>query len=724
MLLNAPEADAKRTVFFEALFEHADGYVFLSFLDAARNFSETSYKLPEQFQTFIGDVNPKVGNNNVYFCPQVFETGKRTKENVLATPCAWADLDSCKPENMLLAPTFVLESSPGRYQALWIFAEDIDPVDAEDISKRIAYYHAKDGADKSGWDLTQLLRVPFTHNLKYGGASIRPQVKILQVNSVKYHKADFDVYPPTGELTASDIPFPTEELPESEKVLEKYRMKLQPAALVLFQTEPQDDWSRALWQLQMMCYEAGMDREEVFVITRDSACNKYERDGRSPMALWKEVSKSWIQFEERQRGSIGGITADESLLSDEERKDALAETSVIEEYVEWAKTIGDAAWAYHEAGAFVALSTLLAGSVKLPTSFGTVVPNLWFMILADTTLTRKTTAMDIAMDMVVEIDSDALMATDGSIEGLFTSMSTRPGRSSVFLRDEFSGLLEAMIKKDYMAGMMETLTKLYDGKYQKRLLKKDVIEVRDPILIVFAGGIKTRVQAQLTYEHVGSGFLPRFLFVSADSDPTRLRPLGPPTETTLGRRGAIVTRLQTIWSHYQQQQVLTINGRQIAAPRRWDAVLTPDAWQRYNKFEHDMVTFGVASTQADVLVPTFDRMSKSALKMSVLLAAQRELSDHVVVQESDLIKAITYIERWRPYTLDVVTNLGKTAAERNIELILGAIKRQPGVMKSHVMRAYHLNARDTDQILTTLDQRQLVSRIKAGRSERLYPMGN
>lgn len=722
MLLNAPEADRKRSTFFDAVFNDVDGYVFLSFLDSAKNFSEKAYKLPEQRASFYSDINPKVGNYNVYFCPQVFETEKRTKESVKYTPCAWADLDSCSPEKMLLAPTFVLESSPGRYQALWLFAEEVTPVDAEEISKRIAYYHANDGADKSGWDLSQLLRVPFTHNLKYGGAASRPQVLITSANSVSYHKADFEVYPKTGELSASDIPYP-EVIPKPEDILEKFRMKLQPAAIVLFQTEPQDDWSRALWQLQMMCYEAGMDREEVFAIAADSACNKYERDGRPASALWKEVCKSWIQFEERQHGTIGHKKADETLLSDQERRDAESITSVVEEYVEWAKTIGDAAWAYHEAGAFVALSTLLAGAVKLPTSFGTVVPNLWFMILADTTLTRKTTAMDIAMDMIAEIDSDAVMATDGSIEGLFTSMSTRPGRSSVFLRDEFSGLLEAMIKKDYMAGMMETLTKLYDGKYQKRLLKKDVIEVRDPILILFAGGIKTRVQAQLTYEHVGSGFLPRFLFVSADSDPTRLRPLGPPTEQSMGRRGAILTRFQTISSYYQQSQLININGRQIASPRRWEASLTPEAWVRYNKFEHDMVTFGVSSTQADILVPTFDRMSKSALKMSVLLAAQRALGDHVTVEESDLIKAITYIEKWRPYTLDVVTNLGKTAAERSIELILGAIKRQPGVLKSHVMRAYHLDARTVEMVLSTLDQRQMISRIKSGRTEKLYPMG-
>jgi len=198
------------------------------------------------------------------------------------------------------------------------------------------------------------------------------------------------------------------------------------------------------------------------------------------------------------------------------------------------------------------LACLLAGSLRLPTSYGTVVPNLWFMILADTTLTRKTTAMDIAVDLIVEIDPDAILATDGSIEGLFQSLSTRPSRSSLFLRDEFSGLLEAMVKKDYYAGMAETLTKLYDGKFQKRVLRREVIEVRDPILNLFAGGIRTKIYELLRYEHVSSGFIPRFMFVAADSDITRLRPLGPPTERNVEARAAIITRLKDLVDHYDQ----------------------------------------------------------------------------------------------------------------------------------------------------------------------------
>src|ERR1035437_8263517 len=134
--------------------------------------------------------------------------------------------------------------------------------------------------------------------------------------------------------------------------------------------------------------------------------------------------------------------------------------------------------------------------------------------------------MDLAMDLLAEVDDSIIMATDGSLEGLLTGLAARPGQPSIFLRDEFSGLLEAMVKKDYMAGMAELLTKLYDGTMQRRMLRKEVIEVKDPRLIFYAGGIKNKITSLLTYEQVSSGFMPRFIFITAESDLNKIKPVG------------------------------------------------------------------------------------------------------------------------------------------------------------------------------------------------------
>jgi hypothetical protein len=715
-------AQDRRASLFLFLFGDESGYLCISTRNAAtKKFQDTYWRYPEQLDEAFEYVTRLSVAADVWFCPTLLNIPERKKENVSSSTCLWADLDECSPDLMIIPPTIVFQTSVDRYQALWRMSETIHATDAEKVNKRIAYMHAEQGCDRSGWDLTQLLRVPLTINHKYPR---KPKVIVEKAESNRvYSLEDFDVYP---KLEDEDISLSAiqEEIPSDtpEQLLEGYRKTLNARAWALFEDEPQGTWSEQLWELELILFESGMRPGEVFKVAKYAACNKYARDGRPDTFLWKEITRAFTAYESRQSHVVADLTSSgwtsedvtvDPLLTDDDRKWCRDNPTIVEEYVEWAKTVGDAAWQYHQAGAFVILSSLLAGPVKLPTSFGVIVPNLWFMILADTTLTRKTTAMDLAIDMLVEIDSDIVLATDGSVEGLMTSLSMRPGRPSVFLRDEFSGMLEQFTKRDYYAGMMETLTKLYDGKYQKRVLRREILEVRDPVLILFAGGIRDRVLANLTHEHVGTGFLPRFVFVTAESDVTRLRPLGPPSDNTQLGREDIISRLRDIYLNYRSDQVIRSGKDEFTMPRDTRALLTEDAWALYNRYEAKMLESALRSPLAAIMTPTFDRLAKSGLKASVLLAASRRLGNSVVVQEEDLVRAFYYVEQWREFALDVLANLGKTANERVMERIYEMIRSQPGVPRSHVMRAFHLTARDAETHFTTLEQRGLVTRHRS-----------
>jgi predicted transcriptional regulator len=730
-----PDADGTRARFFNTLFGNYEGYVCIAILpkNMRGGMDETFFHWPDQedqINKFCGDSKHA---GNVYVCPQVLSGKRRTKENIISTPTAWADLDLCNPENLLVPPTVAVESSPGRWQAYWRFAgvDNVDPDDAEDLSKRIAYKHADEGADRSGWDLTQLLRVPYTYNYKYTSqGGIAPVVAIVGGALGRYRMEDFAGYPSVEGYRQVDIPLPDLD-PDAngQAVLDSKQGRFNQGIWPLFVMRPDEDWSRKLWQLETMCAEAGFTPEETFVVARDAGCNKYARDGKSQRLLWKDVIRAHDKFHFNTLKLTGEATDDNTevtLLTDEERQEISQQPpTFVERYTEWARSLGDAAPQYHQAGAFIALSSLLAGAVRLPTSFGTIIPNLWFMILADTTLTRKSTAMDIAMDLVADVDPDAMMATDGSLEGLMTSLAGRPGRPSVFLRDEFSGLLESMTKKDYMAGMAELLTKLYDGKTQKRLLRKEVITVKDPVLIIFAGGIKNKITSLLTYEQVSSGFMPRFVFITAESDPSSLKPLGPPTGITLDTKKAIRDELVDLTTFYWQQQpvAMELGGTQrvMNQPMSWDAELTPQAWARYNKLESDLIDLGLKHERPDVMTPTYDRLSKSILKASVLLAASRQRGVVVVVEEADIVRAIGYGEQWRMHAVQIIEGVGKTQNERQLDVIMNAIYKKPGVTRSVLMQHYHLDARTATAVFETLEERGLITRQKQGRTYVFYP---
>lgn len=727
MFVLTDEAAEKRDKFLGLLFKETEGFVCISRKRPnSRAWFDDYFKWPNDRLLIQAHIR-RFFDWDLYFCPALLDERKLSKETIRDCPVAWADLDTCDPEHLLVLATFEIESSPGRYQAYWLFEEFMAPLTAEDISRRIAYQHKDQGADVSGWDLTQRLRIPFTNNYKYGGTGEAPLVTIIKARNVQYTPQNFSPYPDVKGFEYTQVEFPN-ELPDSNDVLMAHRYDLHPHVFTLFSQEPKvkdgdGGWSKYLWQLELLLFESGLKREEVFVVARDSACNKYKRDGRSEVLLWREVCRAEHQIEVRAK-EFGPAAKDLTPLLSEGDRSACEQTqSIIEEYVEWAKTTGDAAVQYHQAGAFVVLSALLSGSVRLPTSFGNIIPNLWFLILADTTLTRKTTAMDLATDLLTEIDSDAILATDGSIEGLFSSLAMRPGRPSVFLRDEFSGMVDMMNKREYYAGMAETLTKMYDGKFQKRVLRRETIEVREPVLIFFAGGIKDRVQQLLTFEQVASGFIPRFIVISAESDVTQLKPLGPPSTQNLAERMALIQKLTTIREGVTKHTAVTTSDGRVHTSKKYaEAHLTPDAWLLYNKLESQMLASGLDSDHADLLTPCFDRLSKSGLKASVLLAAARAQEGKVSVDVEDVTRAFYYVEQWRAHTLTLLRNIGNTTTERQIDTIRRAVLRQPGIMRSRLMAAYHLTKRDADNILDTLEQRGHINRQRVGKGERIFAM--
>lgn len=175
-----------------------------------------------------------------------------------------------------------------------------------------------------------------------------------------------------------------------------------------------------------------------------------------------------------------------------------------------------------------------------------------------------------------------------------------------------------------------------------------------------------------------------------------------------------------MYNHYNAEQVIKINDREVTVPKKWDAELSPEAWVRYNKFEADMLQVGLDSGRPDLMTPTMDRLAKSGLKMSILLAATR-LEDTVRVTEQDVIRAFYYVERWSVFTLDLINNIGKTTSERLLDRVYGSITAQPGITRSALMQNHHLTARDADLVFNTLEQRGLISSEKHGRGMRYAP---
>jgi hypothetical protein len=238
--------------------------------------------------------------HDVYWCPSLFEKPARRSDLAMDEHALWADLDEVDPREIdKYPPTVAWESSPGRYQALWL-AGDGDFLGSSwpgNENQRLTYLL---GADPSGWDTTQLLRLPGTPNNKpdhveeNGGRP--PLGKLLWSSGQTYEIQDFSDLPEVRGAVGSEL---TEAL-ESEvegidrlKVLSRLKIKLNHKARdLLAAREVTGDRSAQMWYLMRCLADAGASTTEIVAVMRPLVWNKFVGRADEMKRLIAEASKA------------------------------------------------------------------------------------------------------------------------------------------------------------------------------------------------------------------------------------------------------------------------------------------------------------------------------------------------------------------------------------------------------------------------------------------------
>lgn len=696
-----------RAKFFRFIFGERNGYICIGSESSVKgDFRQRFFQWPLAESELLRYVEKQAtSGRNVWFGINLLKTKFRKKEVCLPANLIWADLDDCDPDSTQPLPQVVIESSPGRYQAIWRVDEELDPYIAEDYSRRIYGRYRENGVD-SGWALTKLLRIPFTRNVKAIYPD-HPPVKLLRAVKDLLSTELFDAIV-TQASTPEDIELEKSipELLDAEEIIAKNAVRLKHKgfdSIWAYEPTATDDWSRLLWRLMLICFESGLTKEETFTVANASSVNKYARDKKPLRYLWADVGRAAVTSKKTTAG-VKIFTMPELIPGDDYK---FKKQSFIEEYTDWGKNATDACPQYHDLSAFILLSSILAGSIKLETSFGTIRPNLWGLILGDSTLTRKSTAMRMATDIIDFVDRDILLATDGSAEGILTGLAGRPGRTSMFYRDEVVGFFREVVNKQYLSGLPQTFTQLYDGGFMARRLRKELITVTDPVFIFYGGGIKDQFYSSVDIELIYSGFLPRFLIVLGETALSDLKRIGPPTAETTEQKQDIYARLHKMHQDYSVVGDVEILGQPAKDFISTDAQLDADAWLLVGEIEERMVLAAHGSTQQGLALPTFERLSRSMLKMGILIAASRQQPDGatIIVTTEDIRRAASYIQVWGEYTIEVIQNAGQTIAQKVMERVLKFIADNSGSNRGEVMRSMNLDKREMQIIEETLEAR-------------------
>lgn len=269
-----------------------------------------AYKWPSERPQIIEHLKAHT-NDDVYWCPSLFEGPKRKMELAMDEHCLWADLDEVDPREIHdYPPTISWETSPGRFQALWLISGgDMQGASWAGRENQCLTYHL--GADQSGWDTTQLLRIPGWKNhkpdyrKKDGSAAVG---KVITTRGRRYLVDEFNDLPdvPTANVVVEVLEDEIDRV-DRQAVWGRVRLKVSQRVRELVSARSATgDRSDTLWEIERELADAGCTVPEIVAIVRATVWNKFAGRSDEVRRLTTEAAKAV--------GMRGGTSQDPNAL--------------------------------------------------------------------------------------------------------------------------------------------------------------------------------------------------------------------------------------------------------------------------------------------------------------------------------------------------------------------------------------------------------------------------
>lgn len=703
--------------FFDLLYGGVEGEVRISL----KGISEGRwFTWPQQRDELLAYVEEH-SDTDVYCTTTTYTERTRKAEKADAGVVVYADADTCDPKNFLLEPSIIVRSSPGHWQAYWLLTEPAEAQDLAGMSKVIAYKHAKQGCDKTGWMLTKVLRVPGTMHTK---TDKHHEVTATMTGVIYTMDEIVDAYGtevPGGDVEFSDLPT---DLPDLFDLTGRLPMDL----WNLYSERPDAgvELSGRLWKLELELFRAGWTAEEVFVIAQASGSNKYSptRFGETTASgsvrahranpdadLWREVQQAQEAAKqapvEVETETLPYEEQEISFLTDDERDFVAMQTHFVDRFVRWVRTRTDGADEYSRLLGFLLLSCVFGDRYYIPTTFGNTKLNLWGIMLGETTITRKSTIKGLFLNVLHRYENETGtridVGSDFSAEGLNKVLGDRDGQASLVWRDEVQGFFKEMFTKNYMAGTVESLTDLYEGrvKVSMRATKGQSQKNRASVLFnMLLLGIEAETSEVLTNKNFQSGFLTRFIWTIA------------PTPEITRERIALKQRDETDF-HSEDPQIGEFVREFIAINRRMGSseprpiYMEEATLDRLNDWLMDTTALAEKSRNPKNMKPTVQRLAINIWKCAALLAVH-DRSDKIGMKH--LLPVLAQAEEWYG-ALNIMSNaIAASEFERQVNEVEAFLMDRGGVCKkSAVYRKFGARPMIVNEWIEALVQQGRVS---------------
>lgn len=171
MQLEVESVESELADFFHLIYGDFDGFAYLAFKrnnpTGKPSWRQEWFKWPTESQDLFARIREQASKVEVYFGPALYSDKSSQKKDVKGSTVLWAELDGHIPENLgdIPEPTIRVRSSDvdGHEHWYWKLDSVLSVPEIERTNRLLAIALE---ADISGWDATQVLRPPTTHNHK------------------------------------------------------------------------------------------------------------------------------------------------------------------------------------------------------------------------------------------------------------------------------------------------------------------------------------------------------------------------------------------------------------------------------------------------------------------------------------------------------------------------------------------------------------------------------
>lgn len=224
-----------------------------------------------------------------YFCPVTYRNNRRRKAEAIDTKFLWQDIDEHEdPYSIEPAPTYLWESSPGKYQGLWELDRYIGWEEAEVINKALS---ERIGSD-SCWDVGHVLRIPGSINHKYKNNPEIPEAEKVRKSPyrLKVMKEQVGVGKEKKKKEKKETTKKGKSL-DAKKIIKKYKISGDLLDKLTQEEAEAGRRSDVIWYLENKLYDKGLEIPEILTLIKNSCWNKYKGRDDEDLRLKTELEK-------------------------------------------------------------------------------------------------------------------------------------------------------------------------------------------------------------------------------------------------------------------------------------------------------------------------------------------------------------------------------------------------------------------------------------------------